>query len=137
MSTLPLTGLGKLAPPPSDSKITELAVDLPPGDSTLELQLALPEGTKLNPGAPLKLDITAEDPAALSCGSVSYDGGNVSLPLELAGARAVLGVSGPVYYCDAGNEGLCYVGRVSLRITITADNTAERIARRTFAPYAG
>jgi DNA-binding beta-propeller fold protein YncE len=137
VSALPLSGLDKLAPPPSDSEITELAVDLPPGESTLELQLVLPEGTKLNPGAQLKLEFAANDPGVLSVGSAVCDGLSIILPLDISGDNADLSASGPVYYCDAGNEGLCYVGRVSLRITITADDSAERVQRRTIAPDAG
>ncbi|HES58719.1 MAG TPA: hypothetical protein ENO21_04750 [Firmicutes bacterium] len=136
-STLQLSGLDKLAPAAQPAAVTELALVLPPGESTLELRLALPEGTKLNPAAPLKLNFATGNSAALSLDGTVIEGLNLTLPLELTGSDAMLSVSGPVYFCDAANEGLCYVGRVDLRMMITADSSAERIQQRTIAPDAG
>lgn len=137
VSMLQLSGLEKLAAAQPVADARELALTLPPGASTLELRLRLPEGTKLNPAAPFNLAFAAENPAVLSVGSAVYDGRSVTLPLALTGDGAELSVSGPVYYCAAGNEGLCYVGRVNVRIAFTADNAAQRTERRTIEPDAG
>lgn len=108
VQTLTLHGLERLQPPPSplDEEV-ELArlntVQVGPGKASITLDIQLPEGYKLNPGAPVLVRNLQEDISdALSFSAeetvtFSFEAeADFELPLDLT-----------VYYCQTGDERLC------------------------------
>ncbi|MCA0457757.1 MAG: redoxin domain-containing protein [Chloroflexi bacterium] len=109
------------------------------GSGEISLNVTLPEGYKLNGIAPFTAEWSSSGEA------VSFaEGGAVQsivapelplvVPVTLAEGEATVTGSLTIYYCEAVNESLCFIDRVtvSLPVTVTADAatttlTAERV----------
>lgn len=151
VSTLTITGLEppakpKTKPEPSFPNATQVEVDkvdVRPvdGSVSLAIELAVPEGYKLNPMAPMGYLVRASG----NNGPVNSDAlgkwtkltepkaaFNIRLPLEADSGEETLEVALTYYYCREGSEGLCKVGSVIWKVPvhIAEDATAKNIPLR-------
>ncbi|MEX2081082.1 MAG: thioredoxin-like domain-containing protein, partial [Dehalococcoidia bacterium] len=116
-----------------------------PGGSTLRLVVAAPDGYKLNSLGPSELALSSSDPAVASIGeeSVSWasDEQRVEfpIPMVLAAGEAELKAEGAIYFCRAGEESLCFIERVSvrLRLSVAADSSAGEVRMEFALPEEG
>ena len=127
--TLQIKGLEKLRPRKAKQFAGE-TVELPaqsiePGDATLELQLELPAGYKLNAEAPTALTIAASPGQALNLtGGAEQVFSNprfpVRVPIKVSEGEAVLRADFVVYYCEAVKESLCFFKEARVSIPVKA-----------------
>ncbi len=128
-----------------DAKQVELpAVTLKPADGKVRLQvdLALPEGYKINPLAPLRYLVKADGDngpldrqtfgklARVEKPSAKFD---IDLP-AMGDGNETVEVSLAYYYCQEGSEGLCKAGSVVWKLPLTLSTAAaESAAQLPFA----
>ena len=111
-------------------QVDELKVAAQSGQITLAGSLALPEGWKINPIAPMKgwVELTGDAGviAAAAVGEKKIHPPtaefSISLPVEKPG-KTTLRLSLVYYYCQKGGEGLCKVGNVVWNIPVVVEPT--------------
>jgi thiol-disulfide isomerase/thioredoxin len=109
------------------------------GSGQIVLNLALPDGYKLNGIAPFSADWSS-DAAAVSFADANKSQSIVApslpltIPVTLAEGKANVKGDLTIYYCEAVKESLCFIDRVTVNIpvTVAADGTgtvlkAERV----------
>lgn len=127
VSTLRLLGAERLAAGRTRPAAETTTLRLRPGSQRLRLEVALPEGKKLNPDAASEV-------------SLRWNGEFRVLPLESASVETdfdagegTLEVEATIYYCDEGREGLCYFAapRVEAEVKLAEDADAVALVRLT------
>ncbi|MBZ0279568.1 MAG: redoxin domain-containing protein [Anaerolineae bacterium] len=104
------------------------------GAGEIVLNIALPEGYKLNNLAPFTAD-WASDNAAVTIGaedaaqSILEPELPIHVPVTLTEGNAMVTGDLTIYYCEAVNESLCFIDRVTVQIPVTvgADGTGSEI----------
>ena len=123
---------------PGAKQVDLPAVTLKPADGKVRLQvdLALPEGYKINPLAPLRYLVNAAGAngpldrqtfgklARVEKPSAKFD---IDLPASGDGSETVE-VSLAYYYCQEGSEGLCKAGSVVWKLPLTLSAAAAESA---------
>jgi DNA-binding beta-propeller fold protein YncE len=137
--TLQIKGLDKLRPRKAKQFAGE-TIELPaqsiePGDATLELQLVLPAGYKLNAEAPSALTVAASPGQAVNItGGAERVFSNprfpVRVPIKVSEGEAVLRADFVVYYCEAVKESLCFFkeARVSIPVKVVKGSGNHRLS---------
>ena len=99
-----------------------------PGDGAIVLNIALPEGYKLNALAPFSADwVTSGEAVIIAEADQRQRIPDPALPLRvparLLPGSDLLHVDLTIYYCEAVNESLCFVEQVSIDapVTVTAN----------------
>ncbi len=122
--------------------ITAEAQTVKAGSGQIVLNLALPEGYKLNTIAPFSADWSS-DRAAVSFAEADQTQSMVapslpiSVPVTLAEGKAMVTGELTIYYCEAVKESLCFIDRVTVNIpvTVAADGTGSVLkAERVITP---
>lgn len=111
------------------TKLTEKVVH--PGESTLRLELALPRGMKLNTLAPSAFTWRVGDGAAQSREGIGFP---FDIPLGVIDGPTSVRIDYSIYYCDEGNEGLCYFRDGSLLLPLRVDSDAPALIRLPIEP---
>lgn len=127
VGTLALTGLELLRPAgPGQLSVVELpAQEVAPGAANLRVAIEAPPGYHLNASGPSVIEFATSNPAVLEPGerrlqwqtndpSVSFP-----VPVLLAPGEAVLTATLSAYYCREGQEALCFIERIELRLPLT------------------
>jgi len=123
VTTLNLSEVDMAAPPMADRALVELAaMTSGEGEGELVLDLKLPAGLKLNPGAPLTIKLAEGGPVKLQAGSRTRIA-DPSLPLHLpatftAGSGAVT-ITADLYACTTSGTGACFFESVALTMPVT------------------
>jgi DNA-binding beta-propeller fold protein YncE len=144
VTTLAIEGLAAPQPeekpaddePSADETIEVPAAALKPdqGQVHISVSLALPEGYKINPAAPMayRLEKTAKEGVVDVKGfgkSVKLDEPaaefKIDLPLTAAAGTDQLKLSLAYYYCQEGEGGLCKVGTIAWKISFKLDAEAD------------
>jgi sugar lactone lactonase YvrE len=125
------------------------ALELPPqtvapGAGQAELTLELPEGYKLNTLAPFSAEWSSDGAAvqiadADRAQSMIAPANPITLPLTFATGSATLRGDLTIYYCEAVNESLCFIDRVTLVVPVQVATEAANgvlILKRTITPPA-
>lgn len=123
------------------------ALELPPqtvapGAGQAELTLELPEGYKLNTLAPFSAEWSSDGAAvqiadADRAQSMIAPTNPITLPLTFATGSATLRGDLTIYYCEAVNESLCFIDRVTLVVPVQVATEAANgvlILKRTITP---
>ncbi len=121
------------------ASITVGAQTVKAGGGQIVLNLALPEGYKLNSIAPFSAEWSSDGTAvtftdADKSQSIVAPPMPVIVPVTLAEGQATVKGDLTIYYCEAVKESLCFIDRVTVNIpvTVAADGTgtvlkAERV----------
>lgn len=123
VQTLLIRGLERMRPPTALLRPDEVTTEpqtVQPGKVDLVLNLALPEGYKLNPLATCRLTVRAAPASSVTSlpdKGVAIASLPVRLPLQVA-RDAELFVSVDLYYCQSGKEALCYFKQLQWRIPL-------------------
>ncbi len=104
------------------------------GEGTLVLNITLPEGYKLNDLAPFTAEWVTSNEAVIFAEadqvfSVPEPELPIRIPVRLAEGEDLLHGDLTIYYCEAVNETLCFVDRVSIDapVTVSADGGDSQI----------
>ena len=123
VETLTIRGMEKLRPPSALIRADVMALEtqsVQAGEVQVVLNLSLPNGYKLNPQASSRLSLQANPSSAVS-GLPKEGFALVSLPLRVPVKVASDGeilVTADLYYCQSGNEALCYFKQVQWRVPL-------------------
>ncbi len=124
------------------ASITVDAQTVKAGSGQIMLNLALPDGYKLNETAPFIGEWTS-DAAAVTFAdadktqSIVAPSLPLSVPVTLAEGKATIKGDLTIYYCEAVKESLCFIDRVTVNIpvTVAADGTTTDLkAERVITP---
>ncbi|MGY8767088.1 MAG: thioredoxin-like domain-containing protein [Pirellulales bacterium] len=135
VGTLEISGLTPPTPPqkkqkpkfPSATQVTlePVTVSATDGKISLNLQVDLPEGWKMNPLAPQGyfIEEIKDGPVKIEVSDsmtlLETPGKEVSIPLEVSGTGSSnIRVSMSYYYCQVGNVGLCKAASVQWAVPI-------------------
>lgn len=133
--TLTLTGIEKFMATAADEGYMGENLTLDPitvgaGAGTIQLNITVPEGYKLNTLAPQAVVWSAEGAAIALDGSAQQTLTNPTLPIEIpatfsAGEGTLVGDL-TIYYCTADQESLCLIqqARLTIPVTVTADGAS-------------
>ena len=130
VTTLNLTDVDRASPPSffASEPIALPAVTVGAGQGTLVVDLKLPAGLKLNPGAPLTIKLAEGGPVTLD-GGMKQRLSNPHLPLSLpATFRAGQGnivLSADLYACTTSGAGACFFEPVKLSLPLTVKDGGE------------
>ncbi len=153
VATLHFEGLQPPTPPKVDSKpsfpgaaeVDVASASVKPLDGKIRLQvtLALPQGYKINPQAPLRYLVEPSAPdgpiardalgklATVEVPAATFD---IDLPVTGGAGNDTLKVSLAFYYCQEGSEGVCKAGSViwtvPLKISADASETTVRLPHK-------
>lgn len=111
-----------------------------PGDGAIVLRITLPEGYKLNPDAPSRLEWNNAAEAveiAEAARAQPIEALEVRVPVTLSEGEDVLFGITEIYYCEAARESLCFIDQISIEapVTVTAGALAsEIVVERTITP---
>jgi hypothetical protein len=106
-----------------------------PGDGEITLDVILPEGYKLNDIAPFTAEwqpdgeVVQIDEADLVTRIVEPPL-PVQVPVTLSEGEGELAVDLSIYYCEAVNESLCFVDRVSLSVPVSVSAGGDGVGLR-------
>jgi thiol-disulfide isomerase/thioredoxin len=95
------------------------------GRVNLTVELKLPSGYKLNPGAPSRLKVASSDERVVSfLGDRHISNPQFPLVLQVMAGRgqAKLTADLSLYYCEAGKESLCYFKDVQIVLPIRVED---------------
>jgi DNA-binding beta-propeller fold protein YncE len=99
------------------------------GEGEIVLDIQMPEGYKLNELAPFTANNTANSAINLPEGSASYQELVPTLPVRLpvtfTEGQDMLTSDLSIYWCEAINETLCFVERVTITVPVTVAADAE------------
>ncbi len=127
VGTLALSGLELLRPAaPGILSVVELpAQEVAPGAANLRVAIEAPPGYHLNASGPSVIEFATTNPAVLEPGERRLqwqtDDPTVSFPVPvlLAPGEAALTATLSAYYCREGQEALCFIERIELRLPVT------------------
>jgi thiol-disulfide isomerase/thioredoxin len=111
-----------------------------PGDGEIVLRIMLPEGYKLNPDAPSRLEWNNSAEAVEIAETVraqAIESLEVRVPVTLSEGEDVLFGVAEVYYCEAERESLCFIDRINFEAPVTVSSSAaggEILVERTINP---
>ncbi|MBN1200465.1 MAG: redoxin domain-containing protein [Anaerolineae bacterium] len=119
--------------------VGENVVSLPPqtvgaGEGTIQINITMPEGYKLNDQAPFTAiwpeDAIAQVPDDSRDIRIVLPDLPLDVPVTFAEGQTDLSVDLTIYWCEAVNETLCFVERVQLvtPLTVTADGSEHVVA---------
>jgi hypothetical protein len=126
-----LEGLLTRRPPDADynGKMINLeSQTVEPGEGTIELDVTLPEGYKVNDLAPFSMEWLKEEGAGEGLIQFSADEANVSLvepsfplsfPATFVAGESEITADLIIYYCEAEAESLCFIERVRITVPVT------------------
>jgi hypothetical protein len=131
VSTLVLVDLdGQLTRQPPDAEYNGKTVTLEtqsvaPGQGTVELQVTIPAGYKVNDLAPFSMEWTADggvtfDPARANQ-TIVEPAFPLSFPAEFSEGQSELTADLVVYYCEAEAQSLCFIERVRVTAPLTVE----------------
>lgn len=133
LETLQIKGLEKLRPRKTrqfaGETIQITAQEIEPGEATLNVQLELPSGYKLNSLAPTALTVTTSESRVVSLTggtALNFSSPNfpVNIPVKISDGEATLIADFVVYFCEAAKESLCYFKEARLNIPVKAKKGA-------------
>jgi thiol-disulfide isomerase/thioredoxin len=132
VSTLVLVDMeGLLTRQPPDEEYSGKTVTLDPqsvapGEGTVELQVAIPAGYKVNDLAPLSMEWTAGDAVTFDPDQANQTIVEPTFPLsfaaEFAEGQSDLTGDLTIYYCEAESESLCLIERVRVTAPLTIES---------------
>jgi thiol-disulfide isomerase/thioredoxin len=93
----------------------------------LDLKLALPNGTKINPNASSKIKIKSDDAGIIAPSKPEYavENETISIPIVSHLGKTKLQVELALYYCDKSNAGLCYFRDAAFTVPIEVSDAGE------------
>ena len=105
---------------PTASAITLKSETISPEVKLLDFKLALPKGKKINPAAVSTIRISSHNPEAVSIPKSEHvlSSESFSVPIIAKPGQATVMAEMTLYYCDAGNAGLCYFTEAVLKIPV-------------------
>ncbi len=119
VETLVLHGIESFTPPADDAAYTGIVVDLDPaevaaGAGEIELDIALPDGYKVNDEAPSVVDFTVTGGVADLEARWSLTGAElpVSIPVDFVPGSGSITADVTLLYCREDSEGLCILEQV-------------------------
>jgi thiol-disulfide isomerase/thioredoxin/sugar lactone lactonase YvrE len=126
VATLPLSDQDALTPPPVGSLETHVLPPqaVAPGAANLRVTVSAPAGYHLNALTPMTLDLESDNLAVLEPGDRRLRGqtnestASFSVPVVLRPGTATLSATLSAGYCRDGEEALCFVARMELRLPI-------------------
>ena len=131
VSTLVLVDMeGLLTRQPPDAEYNGKTITLEPqsvspGEGTVELQVAIPDGYKFNDLAPFSMEWTAGDGITVDPEQANQTIVEPEFPLSFAAdfAEGQSELTGDlvVYYCEAESESLCLIERVRVTAPLTVE----------------
>ncbi|MCS7191280.1 MAG: thioredoxin-like domain-containing protein [Fimbriimonadales bacterium] len=143
VETLLLRGLEKAKPPalhrePPRQTLEPATVNT--ATPTLEVQIRLPQGHKLNPLAKSQVHIEAQGATLQGKTELvaAIQGDQLRLPLQLTAERATLNLHLLIYHCREGQDALCYLYETHLTLPIQrgagSDIARVEVAVRELSP---
>lgn len=106
--------------------VTLPAQTVAPGARTITVNVTVPSAYKFNDTAPFALSIDPDPLLTFPDGRTTLEVLKPTMPLTwpvtLREGSTTLAIDADVYYCDAVNERLCYVSRVSFTLPLTVAN---------------
>jgi hypothetical protein len=125
-ATAVLTGIDRFNAPVRPGRPAEVlvfdTVRLKPGESSIVIEVGLPEGYKINPTAASLAAVSAEGEAVALPGETEAREVGLSFPLRfpltVEGGKGEVTAELSLVYCEAVNEELCYFEDVSLRVPV-------------------
>jgi len=131
LETLQIRGLEKLRPRKAKQFVGEV-IELPaqsiePGDATLNLQLELPAGYKLNAQAPSAVTVSTTQSQVLNLTAGAQQTFSnptfpLTVPIRVSEGEASISAEFIIYFCETAKESLCYFKEARLSIPIKAKN---------------
>ena len=113
----------------ADEVVTLDAATVAPGQGAIVLDLALPEGYKLNDIAPLTIEWSAEGGVANFGGGAVFTEVEPPLPIEIpvtfVVGDGVARAEATIYYCEDEATELCLVHQVTLEVPVTVATGAD------------
>jgi DNA-binding beta-propeller fold protein YncE/peroxiredoxin len=137
VETLQIKGLEKLRPRARAAAFAGEVIELPaqeiePGDGTLDLQLELPKGYKLNALAPSSLKVASEGKSVSLGGNSTFRNPQfpLSAPIKTVEGDGTIKVDFVIYYCESEKESLCYFkeARINIPVRVKAGAGRRKIA---------
>jgi len=132
-TTLILKGLERFMPAPESEafpgKMLQLAAQtVEVGEGSLEIELRLPEGYKLNPAATHALTWQATAGLLLQPteANLSFNQPTLSMPLIFRAGSGQLICDLTLFYCAGAKEGVCLLDQVRLTIPLTVQAVGEK-----------
>lgn len=134
VTTLVLIDLeGLLTRQPNDSTYNGKTVTLEPqvvgaGEGTIELEVTLPDGYKVNDLAPFSMEWLTDEGANNNLVEFSAEAANLSIvepefplsfPATFSEGASEITADLVIYYCEAEAESLCFIERVRITIPVT------------------
>ncbi len=123
--------------------VTLDAQTVAPGAGEIVLNITLPEGYKLNTLAPFNA-LWSSDSSSLAIAEADREQSLIApemplrLPVTLSEGSATLSAELTTYYCEAVNESLCFIDRVTITLPVTvaagASGSALSIERALIPP---
>lgn len=112
------------------------------GSGEIRLTITLPDGYKLNGLAPFNAVWSSNSPAVRIAGddaeqNIIAPDLPVVVPVTLAEGEATVSGDLTIYYCEAVNESLCFIDRVTVRVLVTvstAGTTTTLTVERVIVP---
>lgn len=120
VSTLALGDAERLAPRKPQPALRVDSLRVAPGESKLRLEIALPAGTNLNPAAASELSLRWNGEFRV----IPLEALTVETNFDASSAPGTLEIEASVYYCDEGNDGLCYFGSPRIEAEVATDASA-------------
>ena len=127
VSTLRLLDAERLTARRPKPTAETMKLRLRPGPQRLRLEVALPEGMKLNPDAASEVSLRWNGEFRV----FPLDGPALEVDFEAGKASGTLEAEVTVYYCEGGREGLCYFAsrRVEAEVSLVDDADAGALLR--------
>jgi hypothetical protein len=136
LGALKLTGVERLAPPAISTWTGEViqapAHTVAPGQGSIDINLALPKGYKLNAEAPTYVGVSSADPkvAAVAPEHAEQNLTKPTFPLKIPAkfnpGQSKISVDLVVYYCESQSEGVCLVKQVRIETPLTVIQNAKQ-----------
>jgi len=139
VSTMEWKGLEKLtqksSAPSGTAEIEWSSQRVSSAARVLDLKLALPPGTKINPNAASQVIVKSQDAEILRLVQAEHKVENetISIPISARPGKTKLNLELTVYYCDKGNAGLCYFKDAALVVPIEVAAGVEDRLTLTYA----
>jgi DNA-binding beta-propeller fold protein YncE len=101
-----------------------------PGETQIVVNLTVPSAYKLNDTAPFELVVSPNPLLNVPSGkeklSILKPSMPLTIPVTLKEGQTALIADADIYYCDAANERLCYVSRLTLTLPLTIKAGGEK-----------
>lgn len=117
-------------PTPSEDGVIRLETQtIAAGDGQLVIDIQMPEGYKLNELAPFSVNATTDAIVGMSEEAASYrelvPALPVQLPANFSSGETIFRTDVTVYWCEAVNEELCFIERLSFEVPIIVSDDAS------------